>query len=192
MRVRRPTCTVNTSGKTDHGSECHLEWHPGARSEPPFPASFLQPLPLAVTLSNGTFVCCCCGLTMPLSRHSVGTSQETSSHATRQGTLSDSRLSSPSHSGGCTFGGVTYLVFTRMPGGVTPGDSGLLLLCPLSVERYYFPLFGVSSRAFSLGWRWQRLWHKTSDSSLVQKGWSSPRPAQTRADTREGQAKAAV
>ena len=28
-----------------------------------------------------------------------------------------------------------YLEFTRMPGGVTVGDSGLLL-CPLSVERY--------------------------------------------------------
>ena len=28
-----------------------------------------------------------------------------------------------------------YFVFTRMPGGVTVGDSGLLL-CPLSVERY--------------------------------------------------------
>ena len=27
-----------------------------------------------------------------------------------------------------------YLVFTRMPGGITVGDSGLLL-CPLSVER---------------------------------------------------------
>ena len=31
------------------------------------------------------------GLAMPLSRHSVGTYQETSSHATRQGTLSHSR-----------------------------------------------------------------------------------------------------
>ena len=37
------------------------------------------------------------GLTMPLSRHSVGIYQETRSHATRQGTLSQSRLSSPSH-----------------------------------------------------------------------------------------------
>ena len=33
-----------------------------------------------------------------------------------------------------------YLVFTRMQGGVTVGDSSLLL-CPLSVERYHFPLF---------------------------------------------------
>ena len=39
------------------------------------------------------------GLTMPLSRHSVGTYQETSSHATRQGTLGHSRLSSLSHFG---------------------------------------------------------------------------------------------
>ena len=36
---------------------------------------------------------------MPLSKHSVGTYQETSSHATRQGTLSHSRLSSLSHFG---------------------------------------------------------------------------------------------
>ena len=34
------------------------------------------------------------GLTMPLSSHCVGIYQETSSHATRQGTLSHSRLSS--------------------------------------------------------------------------------------------------
>ena len=37
------------------------------------------------------------GLTMPLSRHSVGTYQETSSHATCQGTFGHSRLSSMSH-----------------------------------------------------------------------------------------------
>ena len=34
------------------------------------------------------------GLTMPLSRHNVGIHQETSSHATRQGALGHSRLSS--------------------------------------------------------------------------------------------------
>ena len=34
---------------------------------------------------------------MPLSRQSVGIYQETSSHATRQGTLGQSRLSSLSH-----------------------------------------------------------------------------------------------
>ena len=39
------------------------------------------------------------GLTMPLSRHSVGTYPETSSHATCQGTLSHSRLSSLSRCG---------------------------------------------------------------------------------------------
>ena len=39
------------------------------------------------------------GLTMPLSRHGVGTYQETSSHATRQGALSHSHLSSLSHCG---------------------------------------------------------------------------------------------
>ena len=39
------------------------------------------------------------GLTMPLSKHSVGTYPETSSHATRQGTLGYSRLSSLSHCG---------------------------------------------------------------------------------------------
>ena len=39
------------------------------------------------------------GLTMPLSRHSVGTYQETSSHATHQATLSHSRLRSRSHCG---------------------------------------------------------------------------------------------
>ena len=39
------------------------------------------------------------GLTMPLSRHSVGTYQETSSHATRQGALGYSRISSLSHCG---------------------------------------------------------------------------------------------
>ena len=39
------------------------------------------------------------GPTMPLSRHSVGTDQETSSHATRQGTFGHSRLSSLSHCG---------------------------------------------------------------------------------------------
>ena len=37
-------------------------------------------------------------LTMPLFRHSVGTYQETSSHANRQGTFGHSRLSSLSHS----------------------------------------------------------------------------------------------
>ena len=37
------------------------------------------------------------GLTMPLCRHSVGTYQQTSSHATRQGTLGHSRFSSLSH-----------------------------------------------------------------------------------------------
>ena len=37
------------------------------------------------------------GLTMPLSRHSVGTYQETGSHETRQGTLGHSRRSSLSH-----------------------------------------------------------------------------------------------
>ena len=36
---------------------------------------------------------------MPLSRHSVGTYQETSSHATRQGTLGHSPLSSVSYCG---------------------------------------------------------------------------------------------
>ena len=39
------------------------------------------------------------GLTMPLFRHSVGTHQETSSHATYQGTVGHSRLSSLSHCG---------------------------------------------------------------------------------------------
>ena len=39
------------------------------------------------------------GLTTPLSRHSVGTYPETSSHATYQGTLGHSRLSSLSHCG---------------------------------------------------------------------------------------------
>ena len=39
------------------------------------------------------------GLPTPLSRHSVGTYQETSSHATRKGTLGHSRLSSVSHFG---------------------------------------------------------------------------------------------
>ena len=34
------------------------------------------------------------GLIMPLSRHSLGTYQETSSHATRKGTLGHSRLNS--------------------------------------------------------------------------------------------------
>ena len=36
---------------------------------------------------------------MPLSKHSVETYQETNSHATRQGTLGHSRLSSLSHCG---------------------------------------------------------------------------------------------
>ena len=36
---------------------------------------------------------------MPLSRHSVGTYQDTSSHATRQLALGHSRLSSLSHCG---------------------------------------------------------------------------------------------
>ena len=39
------------------------------------------------------------GLTMPLSRHSVGTYPETSSHTTRQKTLSHSGLSSLNHCG---------------------------------------------------------------------------------------------
>ena len=39
------------------------------------------------------------GLTNPLSKHSVGTYQDTSSDATRQGTLGHSRLSSLSHCG---------------------------------------------------------------------------------------------
>ena len=38
-------------------------------------------------------------LTMPLSRHKVETYQETGSHATRQGTLGHSSLSSLSHCG---------------------------------------------------------------------------------------------
>ena len=37
------------------------------------------------------------GLTMPLSKHSVGTYQELSSHSTRQGTLGHSRLRSLNH-----------------------------------------------------------------------------------------------
>ena len=37
-------------------------------------------------------------------------------------------------------------VFTRMPGGVTVSDSGLLL-CPLSVERYQLPLSVDSKQA---------------------------------------------
>ena len=40
-----------------------------------------------------------CGLTMSLSRHSVGTNPETSSHATCRGTFSHSRLRSLSHCG---------------------------------------------------------------------------------------------
>ena len=36
---------------------------------------------------------------MPLSKYRVGTYRETSSHSTRQGTLSHSRLSSLSHRG---------------------------------------------------------------------------------------------
>ena len=36
---------------------------------------------------------------MPLSRHSVGTDQETSAHATRQETLGHSRLGSLRHCG---------------------------------------------------------------------------------------------
>ena len=39
------------------------------------------------------------GLTMPLCRHSIGTYQDMSLHATRQGTLGQSRLSSLSHCG---------------------------------------------------------------------------------------------
>ena len=39
------------------------------------------------------------GLTVPLPRHSVGSYRETSSHATRQGKLGHSRLSSLSHCG---------------------------------------------------------------------------------------------
>ena len=39
------------------------------------------------------------GQTMPLSRQTLGTYQETSSHATRQGALGHSRLSSLSHCG---------------------------------------------------------------------------------------------
>ena len=39
------------------------------------------------------------GLTMPLSRHSVESYPETSSHATCQGTFGHSRLSSPNHCG---------------------------------------------------------------------------------------------
>ena len=39
------------------------------------------------------------GMTMPLSKHSAGTYQETSSHATCQGTGCHSRLSSLSHCG---------------------------------------------------------------------------------------------
>ena len=43
----------------------------------------------------------------------------------------------------CTFGGsFMYLVFSRMPGGVTVGDLGLLL-CPSSFEHYEVPLLIV-------------------------------------------------
>ena len=50
-------------------------------------------------LNMHTFLTQCSrsGLTMPLSRHSVGTYQETRSHATRQGTLGHSHLSLLSH-----------------------------------------------------------------------------------------------
>ena len=37
--------------------------------------------------------------------------------------------------------GFIHLVFTRTPGGVNRRRFRSLLLCPLSVERYYFPLF---------------------------------------------------
>ena len=39
------------------------------------------------------------------------------------------------------------LVFTRTPCGVTVSDSSVLLLCPLSVDDYYFPLFVDSEQA---------------------------------------------
>ena len=53
------------------------------------------------------------GLTMPLSRHSVGNYQETSSHATRQETLGHSRLSSLSHSGLKSGIGLTTILFKK-------------------------------------------------------------------------------
>ena len=55
--------------------------------------SLFVPWAISLALARG------CGLTMPLCRHSVGTYQETSSHATRQETLGHSRLCSLSHCG---------------------------------------------------------------------------------------------
>ena len=43
-------------------------------------------------------------------------------------------------------GGVYLPCIFRTPGGVTVGDSGLCLLCPLSVERYISPSFVDSAR----------------------------------------------
>ena len=48
---------------------------------------------------------------MPLSRHIVETYPETSSHATSQGTLGKSRLSSLSHRGLILKSGITVLEF---------------------------------------------------------------------------------
>ena len=66
-------------------------------------------------------------LTMPLSRQSVGIYQETSSHATPQGTLSHSRLSSLSLCGII----VCYLIFSFKRGKKPPPP--LLFVCPLPV-----------------------------------------------------------
>ena len=63
---------------------------------------------------------------MPLSRHSVGTYPEMSSHATRQGTLGHSRLSSLSHNGlilACT-GGNQLSVMAA--GGLRPRQLALI------------------------------------------------------------------
>ena len=65
------------------------------------PQSFCQKCRWLVPLNTHTPLTqwSCSGLTIPLSRHSVGTYQKMSSHASHQGTLSHSHLSSLSHCG---------------------------------------------------------------------------------------------
>ena len=80
------------------------------------------------------------GLTMPLSRQSVGIYQETSSHATRPGTLGHSRLSSLSHHG---------LILAQRVELVCASYSPLLKKCRwrgMNSRTFYYPCTRGRSR----------------------------------------------
>ena len=77
------------------GEEVNLQWHVKDRDHSAKSAGGRLHLNTHTPLTQLSRS----GLTMSLSRHSVGTYQETNSHATCQGTLGHSRVSSLSQCG---------------------------------------------------------------------------------------------